>query len=110
MADYGADLRTHFYKLYDVSFEKVGIEVNQLRHIFEPSVAFQGSTSSVDHRKLIHFDQIDNVDDAAKVILGLENRLQTKRIVDGKMQRVDIVSFNTFLFYCLLYTSPSPRD
>ena len=109
VADYGADLRTHFYKLYDVSFEKVGIEVNQLRHIFEPSVAFQGTTSSVDHRKLIHFDQIDNVDDAAKVILGLENRLQTKRVIDGKMQRVDIVSFNTFLFYDMIPSRENPN-
>ncbi len=108
VVDYGADLRTHFYKFYDVSFEKMGIEVNQLRHIFEPSVAFQGATSTVKHDKLILFDQIDNVDDSAKVILGLENRLQTKRIVGGKTQRVDIVSFNTFLFFDMMPSVENP--
>ena len=105
--DYGADLRTHFYRFYDVSFEKAGIEVNQLRHIFEPSVAFLGATSTVDHEKLIHFDTVDKVDDAAKVILGLENRLQTKRVVSGKTERVDIVSLNTFLFFDMM---PSHED
>lgn len=100
VVDFGADLRTHFYKLYDVSFEKAGVEVNQLRHIFTPNIAFEGTSSTVNHfKKLIHFDTIDNIDDAAKVIMGLENRLQTKRIVGGKMQRVDIVSFNTYLFF-----------
>jgi hypothetical protein len=100
--EYGGDLRTHFYKTYPVSFDKMGIEVNHLRHIVEPSVAFQGATSLVDHEKLIHFDTVDKVDDAAKVILGLENRFQTKRVVDGRTKRVDIVSFNTFLFFDMM--------
>jgi lipopolysaccharide assembly outer membrane protein LptD (OstA) len=99
IAEYGADLRTHFYKTYPVSFDTLGIEVNHLRHIFEPSVAFQGTSSSLHYSKLAHFDTIDRLDDAAKLIFGLENRLQTKRVVNGKTQRVDIVSFNTFLFY-----------
>jgi hypothetical protein len=107
--DYGADLRTHFYKIHDISFEKMGIEVNQLRHIFEPSIGFIGATSTVDHQKLAHFDTIDMVDDAAKVVLGLENRLQTKRVVSGKMQRVDIVSFNTFLFFDMMPDRQDPR-
>ncbi|MFA7254762.1 MAG: LPS assembly protein LptD, partial [Candidatus Omnitrophota bacterium] len=97
--DYGADLRTHFYKIHDVSFEKMGIEVNQLRHIVEPSIAFQGTYSTVSPNALAHFDTVDALDNAANVILGVDNRLQTKRIVNGKMQRVDIVSFNTYLFF-----------
>lgn len=110
IAEYGADLRTHFYKFYDVSFEKAGIEVNQLRHIMEPSVAFQGATSSVDHEKLIHFDTIDYLDDSAKVIFGLDNRLQTKRVVTGgKTERVDIVSLNTYLFYDMLPSRENPH-
>jgi hypothetical protein len=41
---------------------------------------------------------VDTLDSAADVILGLENRLQTKRVIEGRTQRVDIVSFNTYLF------------
>ncbi len=107
--DYGADLRTHFYKLYDVSFEKVGIEGNQLRHIFEPSIAFQGTNATVSPNALAHFDTVDTLDNAENIILGLENRLQTKRIVSGKMQRVDIVSFNTYLFFNGRSSSQDPN-
>jgi LPS-assembly protein len=109
VAEYGADLRTHFYKTYPVSFDKLGIEVNHLRHIAEPSLQMVGRVSSLNHNKLQLFDQIDNIDDAAKLILGLENRLQTKRIVAGKMQRVDIVSFNTFLFFDMQPSYENPN-
>ncbi|MFH0983951.1 MAG: LPS assembly protein LptD [Candidatus Omnitrophota bacterium] len=106
--DYGADLRTHFYKTHDVSFEKMGIEINQLRHIAVPSLGFQGATSTVNREKLIHFDTVDMVDDAAKLVLGLENRLQTKRVVGGKMRRVDVVSLNTYLFYDMIPSFENP--
>jgi lipopolysaccharide assembly outer membrane protein LptD (OstA) len=101
--DYGTDLRTHFYRTFDVSFDKMGIEVNQLRHVMVPSVALQGTTSTVSNEKLIHFDTVDSIDDAQQVIFGLENRLQTKRVVNGKSQRVDIVSMNTYMHFA---TSP----
>lgn len=99
VVEYGADLRTHFYKTFDVSFDKMGIEVNQLRHVSEPSIVFKGTSSTVKNGKLIHFDTVDVLDDAAEVVLGLENRLQTKRVVGGKTQRVDIVSLNTFVYF-----------
>ncbi|MFH1799426.1 MAG: LPS assembly protein LptD [Candidatus Omnitrophota bacterium] len=107
--EYGADLRTHFYRIYDVSFDKVGIDINQLRHIVEPSVTLLGATSTVDREKLAHFDTIDTIDDTAKVVMGLENRLQTKRVIGGKMQRVDIVSLNTYLFFDMKPSYENPN-
>jgi len=103
--EYGADLRTHYYKMFDVSFEKFGVEVNQLRHVFVPSVTFLGTESTVSRNKLTQFDTVDVIDSNQEVILGMENRLQTKRVVKGKNQRVDIVSLNTFLHF-----ESSPRD
>lgn len=97
---YGADLRTQLYKTFDTSFEKAGIEVNQLRHILEPSIRFDAiHPSTVSNEKLSHFDTIDTIDDKDVITFGIENRLQTKRFIQGKMQRVDIVSLNTFLRY-----------
>jgi len=107
--EYGGDLRTHFYKTYPVSFDKLGIEVNHLRHLVEPSIRLEGETSTLNHNKLAHFDTIDKLDDAAKVIFGLENRLQTKRVVEGKTKRVDIVSFNTFLFFDMMPSYENPN-
>jgi hypothetical protein len=107
--EYGADLRTHFYRIYDVSTDKMGIDINQLRHIAVPSVALLGAVSSVNRQKLTNYDTIDTVDDSSKVALGLENRLQTKRVIDGKMKRVDVVSLNTYLFFDMKPSYENPN-
>ena len=99
IVEYGADLRTQFYKTFPVTFDKFGIEVNHLRHIFEPSVTYSGVISSMSDEKLEHFDYIDTLDDSAKITFGIENRLQTKRVINGVLKRVDIISLNTFLSY-----------
>ena len=94
------DLRTQFYRLFNTSFDKMGIEANQLRHVFEPSVRYDGTWhSSVSSEELHRFDSVDAVDDANRVTFGLENRIQTKRVINGKLKRVDLVSLNTFLSY-----------
>ncbi|MSR76857.1 MAG: LPS-assembly protein LptD [Candidatus Omnitrophica bacterium] len=96
----GGDLRTRFYRLYDVHFDKAGFEINQLRHIIEPNLQYSASMSSLSDEKLEIFDDsVERLDDAQKVTLGVENRIQTKRTVHGQMQRVDLVSLNTFLSY-----------
>lgn len=109
VGEYGADLRTHFYKTYPVSFDTLGIEVNHLRHLAEPSIRMEGVASSLEYRKLQHFDTVDRIDDAAKLIFGLDNRLQTKRVISGKSQRVDIVSFNTYLFFDMMPSRENPN-
>lgn len=92
------DLRTQFYRLFNTSFDRMGIEANQLRHVFEPSIRYDSTFhSSVSSEELFNFSTVEEVDDANLLTFGLENRIQTKRVVAGKMQRVDIVSLNTFL-------------
>lgn len=98
----GADLRTQYHKTYPIEFEKLGIEVNQLRHIIEPLLQYRTDKPTMNPGNLINFDSIDRIDDSDKVILGLENRLQTKRVIDGKVKRVDIVSMNSYLTYLRL--------
>lgn len=95
----GADLRTQAYKTYDVSMDKFGIEINRLRHVFEPSIQYRTVKSTVSDETLNEFDSIDRLDDADVLTFGIENRLQTKRVVGDRIQRVDIVSLNTFLSY-----------
>jgi hypothetical protein len=103
--EYGTDLRTHFYRIFDVSFDKMGIEVNQLRHVFVPSVTFQGTQSTLSNQKITHFDTVDFLDNSAELVFGLENRLQTKRVINGRTQRVDFVSLNTYLHF-----EANPKD
>lgn len=105
--EYGVDLRTQAYKTFDVTFEKAGIEVNQLRHVFEPSVKIQGTESTLSEEKIARFDTIDMIDDASEIVLGMDNRLQTKRVVNGKSQRVDIVSMNTYAHFAISPWDPT---
>lgn len=98
----GADLRTQYYRTYGVEFEKIGMEVNQLRHVIEPLVQYKTDKPTMNPGTLGNFDSIDRIDDSDQVIVGLENRLQTKRVIDGKVRRVDIVSMNSYLTYLSL--------
>lgn len=96
----GADVRTHFYKTYAATFDKFGIEINHLRHIVEPSIRYQSILhSSVSDEQLGLFDEVDRVDNQDIVTFGIENRVQTKRVIRGRTQRVDLVSLNTYLSY-----------
>ncbi len=101
----GVDIRNQYYKTYESTFDKWGVEVNRLRHVMEPVLAYNAVRSTVSDETLHRFDHIDTIDDADVVTLGLENRLQTKRVINGRTHRVDIVSYNTFLNF-----SPNPHN
>ncbi len=107
-AGYGFDLRTQFYRTYDVTADVMGVEINKLRHVFEPVFRFDSvPLNTLSNERLHQFDSIDAIDNQHVFTIGMENRIQTKRVVDGKMKRVDIVSLNTFLNYSLNADEPS---
>ncbi|MFA6601208.1 MAG: LPS assembly protein LptD [Candidatus Omnitrophota bacterium] len=97
----GADLRTQAYHLFPVTFHALGMEINQIRHILEPSVTYQSTWSSLSTEQLVEYDHRDMIDSSNRVRLGLENRFQTKRVVRGRVQRVDFLSLNSYLTYDL---------
>lgn len=105
VAGAGVDVRNQYYKTLETTFDKWGVEVNRLRHVFEPVVSYSAVRSTVSDEKLTRFDHLDTIDDEDVISFGMENRLQTKRVIKGRMQRVDIVSYNTFLSF-----SPNPHN
>ncbi|MEI6438543.1 MAG: LPS assembly protein LptD [Candidatus Omnitrophota bacterium] len=79
----GSDISTKFYRVYDISFNKYGIEVNKLRHVLTPTIAYQYQHKpTLSSEKLYSFDAVDARDRIDKFGLGLESKFQTKR--DGK--------------------------
>lgn len=94
---YGGDVRTQFYKTYDAHYDKMGMEINELRHVIEPLVQYRGDKVTMNPGRLENFDSVDRLDSSDQVTVGVENRLQTKRVVDGKVRRVDIVSLNSYV-------------
>ncbi len=94
----GFDASTRFYRTWDYEGKPFGIEVNQLRHVLEPIVQYNSiHLSTVDPRKLVMTGRGDNLDNQDIITFGVENRIQTKRKAGEGFQRVDLVSFNTFL-------------
>ncbi len=88
----GTDISTKFYRIYDIHFNALGIEVNKLRHVVTPTVTYLYS-----HRPTMSSDdfyQFDSVDARAQIdkfSYGLENKLQTKRKdKDGNIENVDL--------------------
>ena len=90
----GVDMSTKFFKTYESSGKFLGVEYNKLRHIITPTVEYEyiHSPSTVP-ANLQQFDDIDNVARKNAFTLGLENRLQTKRLLDGKLSTYDLGYF-----------------
>ncbi len=99
VANQGIDLREQFYKTMATNTNKWGVEINQLRHVFEPNFQIEASETNLAPAKINQFDSIDQFGNTMRLQFGMDNRLQTKRVVNGTMQRVDIVSMNTFVRY-----------
>ncbi len=76
----GADLSTKFYRIYEVQTNMLDLDINQLRHVITPSVAYQYQTDpTVRANKLDQYDSIDALARLHRATLSLENKLQTKR-------------------------------
>ena len=97
----GVDFSTRFYRTLDYQGKPFGIEINQLRHVFEPIVQYDAiKFATVDPGELVVTGRGDQLDHRDILTFGMENRIQTKRKTrKGGIQRVDLVSFNAFLDY-----------
>jgi len=71
-----------------------------LRHKIEPYVDYVFQGASDDHDRYYQFDDVDAIDDANKIKLGLRNVLQTRR--DGRLARfidLDLYTYYRFKRY-----------
>ncbi len=76
----GADMSTKFYRIYETKTNFLGLDINGLRHIVTPSVAYlytHTPTIPIDHIKQI--DSVDAINRGSTASLSLSNKLQTKR-------------------------------
>lgn len=84
----GTDVSTKFYRVYDVNYNKYGIELNKLRHVWTPTVAYlYQHAPTVGSDKLFNYDATDVKHTLHRFSPGLGSVFQTKR--NG--QSVDIL-------------------
>lgn len=89
----GVDNQIKFYRIFDVNTNFLGLDINKLRHIITPTANYyfmHQPTISPDN--LNQFDDIDAFEADNGVLLGLENRLQTKRKEGEQMKSVDLAT------------------
>jgi hypothetical protein len=87
----GVDMSTKFSKTYEATGKFLGVDFNKLHHIITPTVEYQYiHQPSIDPAKLEQLDDIDAIDQKSAFTLGLENRLQTKRMINESLSTVDL--------------------
>ncbi|MFH1478624.1 MAG: LPS assembly protein LptD [Candidatus Omnitrophota bacterium] len=87
----GVDLSAKFMKTFDAAGKFFGIELNKLHHIITPTIEYEYMHEpSITSSDLQQFDDIDSISKKNNFGLGLQNRFQTKREIDGKLKTVDL--------------------
>ncbi|OGX28556.1 MAG: hypothetical protein A3B78_03040 [Omnitrophica WOR_2 bacterium RIFCSPHIGHO2_02_FULL_67_20] len=97
-ASAGADASLKLFRIFPVTTKMLGLDINWLRHVLTPTVAY-----SYVHRPTVPNDLLNFAVAASptnQLAFSLENKLQTKRRMgDGKMRAVDVVRFITSVPY-----------
>ena len=90
---YGLRAATNFYRTYFIRSDL--FDIDRLRHSITPTLEYRNLFYvSKKPSKLIPHDEIDTLDESHRVTLGLRNRLETYRYVEGRKQRVDYLTFD----------------
>jgi hypothetical protein len=88
--DAGADASMKLYKIYDVSTNFLGLDINKLRHVITPTANYYYTHQpTIDPANLMQFDAIDALQYQNGIKLQIESKFQTKR--GGSS--VDLVDF-----------------
>jgi len=76
----GADISTKFYRVFDVKSNFLGMDINGLRHIITPSIAYLYThTPTIPPGNIRQIDGVDSIIRGDTATLVLDNKLQTKR-------------------------------
>ena len=76
----GASLSTKFYRIFDVDTDAFKLNINRLRHIVTPSVAYlYKHDPPLPDSQIDQYDEVDTITRSHYLTFSLENKLQTKR-------------------------------
>ncbi len=87
----GADASLKLFRLFSTTTNVMGLNINRLRHVVTPTVAYNYIHRPTVANDLLSFPLAATTTNEAK--LGLENKLQTKRLVAKSWRSVDLARF-----------------
>ncbi|MCF6148902.1 MAG: LPS-assembly protein LptD [Candidatus Kuenenia sp.] len=93
ISSFGLDWSSTHWRTYSVYNDF--FKINRLRHIFIPELRYINSPFvSLDPSELYQYDEIDALDSSQILVMGVKNKLQTKRGRPGYEKTVDFIDFN----------------
>ncbi|MCM8811672.1 MAG: hypothetical protein NC910_01300 [Candidatus Omnitrophica bacterium] len=85
----GFDMSTRFFRVFNIETDFAGMDIHKLRHIINPTITykFQGDPT-VPASSL--FTETGGLAKSNTISPSIEQKLQTKRLIEGKWQQVDL--------------------
>ncbi len=94
----GADVSTKFYRIFNVQSNFLGLDLNGLRHIITPTIAYSfNHEPTILSSSLRQIDTVDSISRNNSATLELSNKLQTKR-KDQSVDLVDVKVSSSYVF------------
>ncbi len=84
----GADASLKLFRIFPVTTNALGLNINWLRHVLTPTVSYTYTHDPSVPNELLNFAAASGPTN--QISFGLENKLQTKRQVGKKMRSVDL--------------------
>ncbi len=92
----GVDVSTTMWRTYSV-YNRM-FNINRLRHVFTPEFRYSANPSvGHDPSEINQFDSVDAINDSQWLLIGLRNKLQTKRGRPGNEKIEDLIYFDVEL-------------
>lgn len=87
----GVSADSRFFRVFNYNSDFLGLDINNIRHIISPGVIYSHAhPPDLDSRDLYQMDGIDSLGKSNQTALSLENKLQTKRHINGDLTSVDL--------------------
>ena len=105
----GIEASTRFYKIMPFESDFLGLNISGLRHLVQPFINYTYTpTPNLKASDLKQFDFIDNLGRDHRIVLELENKLQTKR--GPKREIFDLARFIMRTDYLIDMKDPDDPD
>ncbi|KKO18139.1 MAG: LPS assembly protein LptD [Candidatus Brocadia sp.] len=93
IGSFGFDWSSTHWRNY--SYYQDFLKINRLRHIFVPELRYMYSPIvTKDPNEVYQYDSVDALDSSHVAVIGVKNKLQTKRGEPGLEKTVDFINFN----------------
>lgn len=98
----GFEASTQFWRIYGL--ESRLLRINGIRHIITPEMRWTVSPIVTQGPNgLLQYERLDGLDDYSSAVIGLRNRMQTRRGPPWRLETVDLLDFDVELH---LFSSP----